>query len=623
MPRFAFLLLVMAFAAALAEDGRPVPFDSGSWNLERAKVVEHLGRQALMGTAILKDASLQDGVIDVDVAVTGARSYPGVLFRVESPGNAERIYLRPHRATLARYPDVVQYLPMFNGVDSWQLYSGDGFTSYCGVPLGQWFHVRLEVKGTQARVFVDDMQKPALTIPRLVRDPAAGGIGLMGPADGTAYFSNLSWRKDAGLAFLPQPRAWEAPGAVREWEVSAPVKAATVDGDAYPMTLNPPPSAWRKFQAEAEGRVDISRLFGRTGGGPDTVFARTVLRADQDGLRSYRFGYSDAITVFLNGRPVFAGDSSYMGRDPSFLGIVGPHDTLFLPLRKGENELLVTLSENMGGWGFLFQDAKAVFETPGIKRLWKAQGLRTPESVAYDPVRKVLYVSNYDPTRRSGSEGLQSISRVTLEGRLERPEWVRGLRNPTGIKAAGDTLWVVEPNSLVEIDIPSAAIRARHEIPEARMLNDIEVGPEGSLYVSDSAKGEVFRWSKGRREVIADGPGFARPNGLLLQGSTLWVVTNGDATLKAVELPSRKVARVVPFGTGRGDGLAADEDGNLLLTHNEGRLLRVSPAGDLTRLVDSTVPGQQLADLAYIPGLRMVVMPTFQDNGLVAYALAK
>ena len=107
----------------------PVPFDPSRWDPAGAVVEEHLGRTSLMGTAFLRATSFRDGVVEVDVAVTGARSYPGILFRVASPRELERVYLRPHRAGPAGYPDAVQYVPGFNGVDGWQLYNGDGFTA--------------------------------------------------------------------------------------------------------------------------------------------------------------------------------------------------------------------------------------------------------------------------------------------------------------------------------------------------------------------------------------------------------------------------------------------------------------------------------------------------------------
>lgn len=90
--------------------GEAVAFDSERWVRPDALLAEHLGRKALAGTAFLQDVQFDDGVIEVDVAVSGARSYPGILFRMESRQDYERIYLRPHRlGTL--YPDTLQYVP--------------------------------------------------------------------------------------------------------------------------------------------------------------------------------------------------------------------------------------------------------------------------------------------------------------------------------------------------------------------------------------------------------------------------------------------------------------------------------------------------------------------------------
>jgi hypothetical protein len=46
-----------------------------------------------------------------------------------------------------------------------------------------------------------------------------------------------------------------------------------------------------------------------------------------------------------------------MSRDYRFLGTIGFYDKLFLPLKKGDNELWFVTSENFGGWG-----VKAKFE---------------------------------------------------------------------------------------------------------------------------------------------------------------------------------------------------------------------------------------------------------------------
>ena len=68
---------------------------------------------------------------------------------------------------------------------------------------------------------------------------------------------------------------------------------------------------------------------------------------------AFNFGYSDDVSIFLNGRLLFSGMSGYHSRDPSFLGLIGLFDAVPLHLRKGENELLLIVSETFGGWGFM------------------------------------------------------------------------------------------------------------------------------------------------------------------------------------------------------------------------------------------------------------------------------
>jgi hypothetical protein len=63
-------------------------------------------------------------------------------------------------------------------------------------------------------------------------------------------------------------------------------------------------------------------------------------------------GYSDDVSVFLNGNILYRGLSGQSFRDPEFLGIVSAdNDAVYHPSKKGKNEL--ALSERGGGWGFI------------------------------------------------------------------------------------------------------------------------------------------------------------------------------------------------------------------------------------------------------------------------------
>ena len=94
--------------------------------------------------------------------------------------------------------------------------------------------------------------------------------------------------------------------------------------------------------------------------GTKLIYARTTITADKDEVRKLALGYSDEVSVFLNGRILYRGRSAQAFRDPGFLGIVTPdNDALYLPLKKGSNELVLALSELGGGWGFVARLADA------------------------------------------------------------------------------------------------------------------------------------------------------------------------------------------------------------------------------------------------------------------------
>jgi hypothetical protein len=88
--------------------------------------------------------------------------------------------------------------------------------------------------------------------------------------------------------------------------------------------------------------------------GMRVVYARTTIETDRDQVKKLYIGYSDDVSVFLNGRILYRGRSAQYFRDPGFLGIVNPdNDAIYLPLRKGHNELMLAVSEIGGGWGFI------------------------------------------------------------------------------------------------------------------------------------------------------------------------------------------------------------------------------------------------------------------------------
>jgi hypothetical protein len=160
------------------------------------------------------------------------------------------------------------------------------------------------------------------------------------------------------------------PATLTKWSISPSY-------DALARSLERPLSAaergsiqWQDVEAEPPGLVVLYRYreaphpmvtFQRDFStrlqpqpGTRVLYARTTIDSDGDQVKKLLIGYSDEVSVFLNGRILYRGRSAQSFRDPGFLGIVSPeNDTVYLPLKKDRNELMLAVSELGGGWGFI------------------------------------------------------------------------------------------------------------------------------------------------------------------------------------------------------------------------------------------------------------------------------
>jgi sugar lactone lactonase YvrE len=621
----------IAAPGALAQERLAVvPFDDPGWTVLAGDRAEVLGRSCLRGSAVLTDVDFTDGVIEVDLAVTGARSYPGLVFRLREPGDYEHVYVRPHRAGL--YPDAVQYAPSFNQVSGWQLYNGPGYTSSAFLPADEWVTLRLEVAGTQARLHILADDSTALAIARLAHGASHGAIGVSGPADGSACFADFRYQASQGLEF-DDPSPIESPaGLIGEWEISQAFKAERANRDQYPRFYVIHAAGWESVKPDERGIVDVSRYRQRTRGGADAVMARTVIRSDHRQDVTFRFGYSDDIDLFLNGHKIFAGQSGYRSRDPSFLGIVGLNDAAHLTLERGLNEIFFFLSETFGGWGFIGTVAGEVLEPlrdhTVLEKIWETPDtFLTPESVLHDPERGLLYVTNFDNAYRGDQPPTGYISRLALDGRILDHRWVDGLVSPAGIALVGDRLFTLERGFLTEIDPDRGMVVARHAVEGSEFLNDLAVGPDGAIYMTDTRPSDrpdsrIYRFKDGAVDVwLAEGINWS--NGLLVHDDELLVGNSGDGILKAVDLETRRMRDVVCLGARLLDGIRVDEGGHYLVSHWEGQLYRIAPDGTPVEILDLMPDGLNVADFEYVTDTRTLIIPTFLGNRVVAYRFTR
>lgn len=347
-------LLAALVAPASAE---LVPIDGDGWTLSGDVArEEYQGREALRigtGKALQPGVSLTDGTIDVDVVLPDGRSFVYLLFRMADAENHEEIYLRPHKSHL---PDALQYSAVFHGVSGWQLYHGPGATAAAELPRGEWVHLRLVVQGARAALFVGNSDLPALTMGRLARGGDGGFVGLRcflprgTEASHGAFFANLDVSPGVVPYDLSTIEVTPAPAdVVTSWEISRPVAAGDTPPEELPDDLA---AQWRSVATEPSGVLNLDRHVERPSRNA-LIYARLRLEAERTTLQKIELGASDIATVFLDGRPIVSTDASYRFDQPRRQGVLNLDRTLFLPLERGPNEVVIAISDVFGGWGLI------------------------------------------------------------------------------------------------------------------------------------------------------------------------------------------------------------------------------------------------------------------------------
>jgi sugar lactone lactonase YvrE len=313
------------------------------------------------------------------------------------------------------------------------------------------------------------------------------------------------------------------------------------------------------------------------------------------------------------------GNSSYTSRDANFQGIIGFNDYIFLPLKKGKNELMIAVAEASGGWAFMFQDVDAIYEHPGIKKQWEIKNkFRYPESVVYDKKRDVLYVSNYTYER----DGF--ISKVRMNGEIEKIDWIPGILQPSGICIYNDKLYVVGRYNLVEVDIETQTIINRYPFPEPVFANDVTCDESGNFFVTDGAKACIYKLENGKFTEWITGDWLVGVNGILVEKDKVYVGTSNDGSLKSIDVNTKEIKTFFTFGPSVViDGLRTDGKGNFLVSDYDGRLVRISPDGKSELLLNTKSRQITLADFEYIPEKNLVVIPTFNDNRVMMYNVTR
>jgi hypothetical protein len=113
---------------------------------------------------------------------------------------------------------------------------------------------------------------------------------------------------------------------------------------------------WANIMAEDRGIVNLTRLYGATDfKNRRLAWLKTTIESDKDQERVLHLGFSDEVFIFINGQFLYS-DKNHFGtpgqKFPRGRCTI-ENTTVKLPLKKGNNEVLIGLTNYFYGWGII------------------------------------------------------------------------------------------------------------------------------------------------------------------------------------------------------------------------------------------------------------------------------
>lgn len=267
-------------------------------------------------------------------------------------------------------------------------------------------------------------------------------------------------------------------------------------------------------------------------------------------------------------------------------------------------------------------------------------GFMTPESVLMDTVADVYLVSNINggPTDEDDNG---FISRVTPDGTVENLRWIDGaaglfpLHAPKGMAISGDTLFVADITCIRMFNRTSGEFLSDLCLEGTSFLNDVAIGPEGSIFVTDTGvrAGAAGLEAAGTdaiyrlpREEGRQGATLARdaelggPNGIAIGPRGIFVVTFGSGEVLRFTAGGEKSV-LLPASSRQYDGIIFLNDGSFMFSAwGDSSIYMVGSTGSVQRAIQNV---EAPADIGYDPRRNRVLIPLFNQNAVVIHELGQ
>ena len=251
-----------------------------------------------------------------------------------------------------------------------------------------------------------------------------------------------------------------------------------------------------------------------------------------------------------------------------------------------------------------------------VQKLWATDTiLKIPESVLVDDKENCLWVSNIDGAS-NGKDGKGSISKLSKTGSPVNLEWVTGLNAPKGMAKYKQELYVADLTELVVIDIKKGVIKNKIKVEGSVFLNDVTVNKNGAVFVSDSRTGKVHRIENGIVSIEVEN--LQGPNGLLSIEDQLLILDRGS--LLSVT-PGGAISKIMDGMDPSTDGIERVAPNQYIVSCWNGIVYYIVAGAQKITLFDTRSEKINSADIGYDAKNKIIYVPTFLKNSVVAYQL--
>ncbi|MFD2435246.1 hypothetical protein [Modicisalibacter luteus] len=256
---------------------------------------------------------------------------------------------------------------------------------------------------------------------------------------------------------------------------------------------------------------------------------------------------------------------------------------------------------------------------------------RSPETVLWDDQADVYLVSNING-KLTGRDDNGFISRVSPDGTILDLKWIDGakpevvLHGPKGMLFHGKFLIVADVGGVRFFERATGKPVHSIVISDSYMLNDLAVGSDGKIYVSDTGSkvaeppGAIYQLAEGTGPVtIAKGHDFDRPDGLLAHGGGLLVAPFAAHAKELYTLAfDGERAPFASLPQPKLDGLFRLPDDSLLVTSWKGKTVYRVKDGQVNTVAKGI---QSPAQVGYDEKRGRMLVPSLRENRVLVYPL--